>query len=47
MCQHDFKKVNDCLVCCKCGLTTLPNGKIIFDRKIVNYKPKKRKKAVK
>lgn len=27
----------------KCGMTLLPNGKITFDKKIVNYKPKKRK----
>ena len=45
MCPHtNTRKINDCKVCLDCGMTVLPNGKIMFDRKIVNYKPKKRKK---
>lgn len=45
-CTHsNTKKVNDLRVCLSCGLTLTPDGKIIFDRKIVNYKPKKRRKA--
>ena len=41
MCLHsNTKKVNDVRVCLDCGMTILPNGKIIFDRKITNYKRK-------
>lgn len=47
MCSHSWQRVNDVRVCLKCGLTTTFDGKIFFDRKIVNYKSKKRKKAVK
>ena len=42
-CGHNWQKVNDCYVCVKCGLTRTLDGKMIFDRKIANYKPKKRK----
>lgn len=45
MCSHtNTHKVNDVKVCLNCGMTVLPNGKIIFDRKITNYNPKKQKK---
>ena len=45
-CSHSHtKKVNDLRVCLNCGLTLTNDGKIIFDRKLVNYKPKKRKKG--
>ena len=47
VCAHTcWKKVNDVHVCPRCGLTKTHDGKIFFDKKIVNYKPK-RKKAVK
>lgn len=48
-CTHaNTKKINDCKVCLNCGMTILPNGKLFFDKKIVNYKFKKnRKKGVK
>ena len=45
MCSHtNTQKINDVKVCLSCGMTILPNGKIIFDRKIVNYNPKKKRK---
>ena len=48
MCPHShIKKINDLTVCLQCGITLTPDGKVIFDRKLVNYKPKKKKKAVK
>lgn len=41
MCNHEFKKMNDNVsVCVRCGLTNC-NGRILFDKKIVNYKPKR------
>lgn len=46
MCNHLWQKVNDVRVCMKCGLTTTYDGKLLFDKRIVNYKSK-RKKAVK
>ena len=46
-CSHtNMKKVNDVRVCLDCGLTVTSDGKVMFDKKIVNYRPKKRKKAV-
>lgn len=44
MCSHDWKTVNDIKVCLKCGITKTYDGKILFDKKIVNYKPHKKKK---
>lgn len=43
MCPHTWKKLNDVFVCLRCGMTRTNDGKIFFDRKIVNYRPKKRK----
>lgn len=44
-CKHtNTRKVNDVRVCLDCGMTITNDGHIQFDRKIVNYKPKKRKK---
>lgn len=37
MCNHTWKHVNDVWVCLRCGLTRTCDGKIIFDKKIVNY----------
>lgn len=34
--------MNDVKACIKCGLT-IANGKVLFDKKLPNYKPKKRK----
>ena len=43
MCRHKNKrKVGDVWVCFDCGLTTLPDGKFIIDKSIVNYKPKRK-----
>ena len=48
MCNHsNTKKIGEVRVCLNCGLTILPDGRICFDRKLPNYKPKKKKKAVK
>lgn len=47
MCTHgNTQKINGFRVCMNCGLTVLPDGRIMFDKKICNYKPRKRKKAV-
>ena len=44
-CSHsNTVKLNDVKVCLRCGLTLMPDGKVIFDKKICNYKPKRRKK---
>lgn len=40
MCGHQWKKYNDVWYCTKCGIIRLPNNKIIFDRKLVNYTKK-------
>ena len=47
MCNHEFKQINDVRVCQRCGLTVTMDGKIIFDRKIANYKSKKKKRGKK
>lgn len=44
MCKHDFIKVNDVVVCKRCGVTQTHDGKIIFDRKYPSYKSKRRKR---
>jgi hypothetical protein len=46
MCSHVWKRIEDTQFCVRCGLTRLPNGQMFFDRKLPNYKSK-RKKAVK
>ena len=47
MCKHEFITINDVKACKRCGLTVLPDGKIIFDRAIVqSLHKKKNKKAV-
>ena len=43
MCKHLWIKINDIYVCKKCGITRIEDGKIIFDRKLPNYKPKRRR----
>lgn len=43
MCGHQWKRVNDVQICLRCGITRIYNGHVLFDRKIINYKPKKRK----
>lgn len=43
ICRHEFIKVNEVIVCKRCGLTRTEDGKIMFDKKIVNYKSKRRK----
>ena len=45
VCNHiNTVKYNDVRVCLDCGLTLLPNGKIMFDKEITGYQPKKKKK---
>lgn len=44
MCGHQWKRINDTWVCIRCGLTRTYDGRILFDRKLPNYKSKKRKK---
>lgn len=44
MCNHVNRvKINDVCVCLKCGLTVTTDGKVMFDKKLVNYKSKKRR----
>lgn len=43
MCSHNWLNINDVIFCTRCGITKTNDGKIIFDRKIANYKSKKRK----
>ena len=43
MCKHEFVKHNDVTACIKCGMTRIAGGKIIFDKKLPNYKPNKKK----
>lgn len=42
MCNHNIIKTGGCKVCVKCGMTLLNNNKIFFDRKLPNYKSKKK-----
>lgn len=44
MCSHTWKKVNDIRICLRCGLMRMPDGKLFFDKGILNYKSKKVKK---
>lgn len=44
MCGHIWKKVNDVYICVRCGLTKTYDGRILFDRKLPNYKSKKKKR---
>ena len=45
MCPHtNTRKINDVKVCLSCGMTMTKDGKILFDREIANYKPKKQKR---
>lgn len=44
MCSHSWYKVNDVTICAKCGVTLTFDGKLLFDRKIVNYKSKRKAK---
>lgn len=43
MCTHEWIRVNDVIACVRCGMTRTSDGKIIFDKRLVNYRPKKRK----
>ncbi len=42
-CKHTPITVGTCRVCPKCGVTLLDNNKVFFDRKLPNYKSKKKK----
>ena len=43
MCKHVWIKINDICVCKKCGVTRIEDSKIIFDRRLPSYKPKRRR----
>ena len=43
MCPHIWIKINDVTVCKRCGLTRLADGRVFFDRKIVNYRANNKK----
>ena len=38
MCKHKMIKMGDVVACTKCGLTILPDKKIVFDRKLPGRK---------
>ena len=43
MCKHtNTVKINDVKVCLRCGYTITCDNKVIFDRKLPNYKTKKK-----
>lgn len=42
MCKHRVIQIGDCKVCIKCGMTLLDDNKIFLDRKLPNYKSKKK-----
>lgn len=42
-CKHTAITVGTLRVCSKCGMTLLDNGKVFFDRKLPDYKPKRKK----
>ena len=42
ICNHEFITFENTKACIKCGMTVLSNNKIMFDKKIVNYKPKQK-----
>lgn len=45
-CKHtNTRKLDDVKVCLQCGMVLLPDGTVRFDRRMINYKPKKRKKG--
>lgn len=41
MCTHFFRRFNDVMVCMRCGLTKLPDGAYMFDKKLINRKEKR------
>ncbi len=43
MCSHNWIAINDIRVCTRCGMTVTDDGKVLFDRKFVNQKEKRRK----
>lgn len=47
MCPHNWIKVDEVTVCTRCGLTRLADGRILFDRKLPNYKQKPKRKGKK
>lgn len=42
ICNHVFVTFKNTKACVKCGMTILPNKKIMFDKKIINYKTKQK-----
>ena len=45
MCNHsNTVKIGDTKVCLKCGMVRTWDGKVFYDKEIVNYKPKKKKR---
>ena len=44
MCNHgNRKKINSVWVCLNCGLTITDDGRILFDRKLPNYRKRQKK----
>lgn len=44
MCSHQFIRINDVSVCKICGLTLSFDGKVMFDRALINVGKTKKKK---
>lgn len=38
-----MKKIEGVRVCLNCGLTILPDGRVMFDKDVTNYRPKKKR----
>lgn len=47
MCKHIWQKYGSANYCVRCGLTKTADGHIFFDRKLPNYKTKKKKRSKK
>lgn len=44
MCKHQLIQINDVTVCKICGLSFLPGGKVIFDRRLPGIINKQRRR---
>ena len=42
MCNHEVVQISNCKVCIKCGMTLVDNSRIFLDRKLPNYKCKRK-----
>lgn len=43
MCRHMWQTVNGVRACTRCGLTVLPDGKMMLDKKLPGILSRKRK----